>query len=87
MHPADSPLEILSVASVILVLLLNCHRALILDACCEEEEAYPDDPFSECSADRALVDLQDVSQAALHQWTLWNSLTIMDEDLGFWVKL
>ena len=83
----NNPAEVVSMASLILLLLLQTHRALdetIVDVL-EDDNSTVVVPFPK-NLQRPLLDEVAMSRVVLQQFRLWTSVLVFDEELGFWVK-
>lgn len=87
MDPDDIAPQLLSATALILLMLFNTNRAL-----CAVGEAAMDDDTAEDSFPSIAMDsnasrhMDLITTTALNQWRLFNTLALVDEDLGFWVK-
>lgn len=87
MDPEDMAPELLAMASMILLLMFHSHQALCVlqEAAMEEESvevSFPSMPLE----NSAQPNMDAITSSALQQWRIWNTLALIDEDLGFWVK-
>lgn len=80
--------EIMSIASAILLLLLNGNKALDLSI----DEIFEDDTDNSLHRIQEanmtpILDVDVVTSVALHNFCLCNVFSLFDVDLGYWVKL
>jgi hypothetical protein len=83
----QNPAEIISFSSTLLFLLLSANRTLDLPTSLGSDEeagtlvtASAYDPF------QPSFDVDVVTRAALHNFRICNIFSLLDDDLGFWVK-
>lgn len=87
MDPVDTSVEVLSMASLILLLTLNCHRSLSLAVAPDvAQDDEPEDTLMYDVAGPQAHDYVSVAEAVFNHFRLWSNLSVVDEDLGFWVK-
>lgn len=87
MDIVDNPIELLSFTSLILQLLLDVNQSLqLISNGLVDEDCSADDCLEGLDFDSQTSTMDIVTHAAVHQWRLWNSLTVLDNDLGYWVK-
>jgi len=73
-------------ASLILFMLMTTNKALaLLSEIVAEEESSNVDDFMNMEVEPPAVDVN-ISQIVLIHFRLWNSLPILNEDLGFYMK-
>lgn len=83
----ENPTEVLSMATVMLVLLLNTHRALsMITSDCSDDETSPDRDMTLINMETGSSAVDAMTRATLMHYRLWNTIPFFDEDLGFWVK-
>jgi hypothetical protein len=79
--------EILSFSSTLLLLFLSAHNVLApsLEFKSDEDPVFFPEAFLPSSED-CISDADQIAVAALHNFRLCNLFSLLDEDLGFWVK-
>ena len=77
------PVDVLSMSSLILLLLMNCHRALDAGENEEEEAADVEWPLQQECFGGPVLDLENVSRATINHFQIWNNLLLFDEELGY----
>lgn len=80
------PCELLSLTPLILLLLLNAANVVAANVVADEDCSADDLLEDHSLLDSQTMDMDGVTHAVLQHWQLWNSLTVLDDDLGNWVK-
>lgn len=87
MDPAQFPVDMMTSACFMLLMLLNSNRALVEFAPGVDEDEVMRDGLLPASVDDTNAVAVDIcTQAALHHFRLLNSHFFLDEDLGYWMK-
>jgi len=84
----ENPIEVLSMVTVMVVLLLNTNRALSLSATeGSEDEILLDQDMMMMNMEIGSKGMDAMTCTTLMHYYLWNTLPFLNEELGFWVKL
>jgi len=87
MDPAQFPVDMMSTACFLLLMMLKTNRILVdFSKGFVEEEAAQDRLLPSSFDDNKAWNMEIHTQAALHDFRLWSSHLLLDEDLGYWVK-
>jgi hypothetical protein len=83
----ENDAEILAFSSALLLLLLNSQNALGLCLQAESDDDAVGSPYSvTLSGQNSCAEAERIAAAALYNFRVCNVFTLLDEDLGFWVK-
>ena len=80
--------DILAIASMMLMILLNTHCSFCLTSVPgDDDEDYTDNALEFQYWESSLVDIDAATWMSLNHFTLFNILGSIDKNLGYWVKL
>lgn len=81
------PSELMAMASTMLLLLLSAHRSLDCPPF-HDNEGDDDNSLVQMTEfpENSTVDIESVTRATLHTFRLSNVFSLLDDDLGYWVK-
>ena len=79
--------EVMAIASTVLLLLLSGNRVVDVPPY-EDREEDTENPFDSITglSDSSSLDMETVTRAALYNFRLCNVFSLLDDDLGYWVK-
>ena len=83
----NSPLELMALASTVLLLLMSANKSFDLPT--PEDSEDSDDELLQSimqTPPESSFDMEAVARAALHNFRLCSVFFILDDDLGYWVK-
>ena len=78
----DDPMDLLSIVSALLMILLNAHNILDVASIPIEPPTHEDFIVDMEEGVRQMDNIYSTSIAALYSFQLWNNLLLVDHELG-----
>lgn len=85
MDSVTNPADLMFIASTVLLLLLSGNRTVDFSGSPDADDGTDNEAEAEASEGPCL-DMDTAARAALHTFRLYNVFSVLDEDLGYWVK-
>ena len=87
MDSATTPAKLMFISSTILLLLLSSNRALDFSSSIDsEDDTDGESEMATEASDQHSFDTEALTGAVIHTFRLCNVFSLLDEDLGYWVK-